>query len=53
MDLNAGNPEWRILASRMKMRDEHVVPLPRQAVDRLRLSVNGPSEIGLLSVQVA
>jgi len=35
-DLDATDPEWRIPASRMKMRDEHVVPLPRQAVDILR-----------------
>ena len=35
-DLNAENPEWRIPAGRMKMRDEHVVPLPRQAVEILR-----------------
>jgi integrase len=35
-DLTAGDPEWRIPASRMKMRDEHVVPLPRQAVEILR-----------------
>jgi integrase len=34
-DLNANDPEWRIPASRMKMRDEHVVPLPRQAVEIL------------------
>jgi integrase len=35
-DLNAEHPEWRIPASRMKMGDEHVVPLPRQAVEILR-----------------
>lgn len=28
--------EWRILAERMKMRKEHVVPLARQAVAILR-----------------
>ncbi|MFL9935556.1 tyrosine-type recombinase/integrase [Paraburkholderia sp. RL18-103-BIB-C] len=33
-DLNASI--WRIPAARMKMRKEHVVPLPRQAVEMLR-----------------
>ena len=28
-------PEWRIPAERMKMREEHIVPLSRQAVDIL------------------
>ena len=28
--------QWRIPASKMKMRDEHIVPLPSQAVDALR-----------------
>ncbi len=35
-DLNAEHPEWRIPASRMKMAEEHVVPLPRQAIAILR-----------------
>ena len=35
-NLNAAHPEWRIPASRMKMRDEHVVPLAHQAVEILR-----------------
>jgi integrase len=29
-------PEWRIPAERMKMREEHIVPLSRQSVDVLR-----------------
>jgi integrase len=28
--------EWRIPAEKMKMKDRHIVPLPRQAVDLLR-----------------
>ena len=35
-DLDCAQPEWRIPAARMKMREEHVVPLARQAVDVLR-----------------
>jgi integrase len=35
-NLNAEHSEWRIPASRMKMRDEHLVPLARQAVEILR-----------------
>lgn len=35
-DLNAEHPEWRIPASRMKMAEEHVVPLPHQALEILR-----------------
>jgi len=34
IDLDKG--EWRIPAERMKMRDPHIVPLSRQAVDVLR-----------------
>jgi len=30
------NPEWRIAAERMKMKEEHIVPLSRQAVGILR-----------------
>ncbi len=30
------NAEWRIPAARMKMREEHIVPLSRQAVELLR-----------------
>jgi integrase len=35
-DLEAKEPEWRIPAERMKMGEEHVVPLCRQAVEILR-----------------
>jgi integrase len=35
-NLGAEHPEWRIPASRMKMDEEHVVPLSRQAVAVLR-----------------
>ena len=34
-ELNLANAEWRIPAHRMKMREEHVVPLARQAIDLL------------------
>jgi integrase len=34
--LEAEHPEWRIPASRMKMAEEHVVPLPHQAIAILR-----------------
>jgi integrase len=34
IDLDAG--EWNIPATRMKMRQPHLVPLPRQAVELLR-----------------
>lgn len=34
IDLDAA--EWRIPAAKMKMRDEHIVPLPSQAVEILR-----------------
>ena len=35
-DLDAGFPEWRIPAERMKMKEQHIVPLARQAVALLR-----------------
>jgi integrase len=35
-DLEAAEPVWRIPAEKMKMRDPHVVPLARQAVELLR-----------------
>ena len=35
-DLDADQPEWRIPAERMKMREQHIVPLARQAVALLR-----------------
>jgi integrase len=31
-DLDGEEPTWRIAAERMKMREEHIVPLPSQAV---------------------
>lgn len=34
--LDNESPTWRIPAERMKMRDEHIVPLSRQSVDILR-----------------
>ncbi len=35
-DLDAKEPEWRIPAARMKMRELHIVPLSTQAVEILR-----------------
>ncbi|WP_313335250.1 phage integrase central domain-containing protein [Sphingobium yanoikuyae] len=35
-DLGGDEPLWRIPAERMKMRSEHLVPLPPQAVELLR-----------------
>jgi len=36
MNFDGEQPEWRIPAERMKMRETHIVPLPRQAVGILR-----------------
>ena len=36
INLDGQHPEWRIPATRMKMDEEHVVPLSRQAVSILR-----------------
>jgi integrase len=43
-DLDAAEPEWRIPAARMKMREQHLVPLSSQAVAILRdlQLVSGP-----------
>jgi integrase len=45
-DLDGDNAQWRVPAGRMKMRLEHIVPLPSQAVAVLRqlrpLSHNSP-----------
>jgi integrase len=43
-DLEAEQPQWRIAAERMKMREQHIVPLSRQAVAILRElhQVTGP-----------
>jgi integrase len=35
-EINFNDAEWRIPSSRMKMREEHVVPLSRQASSLLR-----------------
>jgi integrase len=35
-EFDLGAAEWRIAAARMKMREAHIVPLARQAVDLLR-----------------
>lgn len=35
-DMDGGNPMWRLSPERMKMRNEHLVPLPRQAVELYR-----------------
>ena len=35
-EFDLDHAEWRIPAARMKMRDEHIVPLSRQAVSVLR-----------------
>jgi integrase len=44
-DLDAKEPEWRIPAARMKMREQHIVPLSTQAVAILRelQPITGPS----------
>lgn len=36
-EFNLDKSEWRISAERMKKRKEHVVPLPKQAVEMLRV----------------
>jgi integrase len=35
-EINFDSAEWRIPASKMKMREEHIVPLPTQALEILR-----------------
>jgi integrase len=35
-EIDLDNGEWRIPAERMKMREQHIVPLSRQAVETLR-----------------
>lgn len=35
-DLDGANPLWRISPERMKMRFEHLIPLPPQAIDLLK-----------------
>lgn len=34
--LDGGMPEWNILGHKMKMKEPHLVPLPRQAVEILK-----------------
>lgn len=35
-EINFDKKEWRIPAERMKMRDPHIVPLPKQAIELLK-----------------
>jgi integrase len=35
-DLDGAHPQWRIPAARMKMREQHIVPLAKQIVAILR-----------------
>jgi integrase len=35
-DLDGAHPQWRIPAARMKLREQHIVPLAKQAVAILR-----------------
>ncbi len=35
-EVDLDNAEWRIPAEKMKMKDRHIIPLPKQAVDLLR-----------------
>ena len=44
-DLEASEPQWRIPEERMKMREQHIVPLSTQAVALLRelCQITGPS----------
>ena len=42
-DLDGSHPHWRIPALRMKMREQHIVPLAKQAVAILRESVEWTS----------
>jgi integrase len=51
--LDGKEPEWRIPAEKMKMRESHIVPLSRQAVALLRelLPVTGPEGLVFPSVR--
>jgi integrase len=44
-DLEVKEPEWRIPAARMKMKEQHIMPLSRQAVTILRelQPITGPN----------
>lgn len=54
-DLDGSHPQWRIPASRMKMREQHIVPLAKQAVAILRElhPLTGPSGYVFPSVRNA
>ncbi len=43
-DMEGGNPMWRILPKRMKMRSEHLVPPPRQATDKSMTAQTMPTK---------
>ncbi|MFM0160666.1 tyrosine-type recombinase/integrase [Paraburkholderia sediminicola] len=52
-EIDEGAREWRIPAERMKMRDPHIVPLPRQALEVLGelRKLNGAQKYVFYSVQ--
>jgi integrase len=54
-EFDLDNAEWRIPAERMKMREQHIVPLARQAVELLRelKSISGRSHYVFPSLRSA
>ncbi|KIS56227.1 phage integrase family protein [Burkholderia thailandensis Phuket 4W-1] len=52
-EINVDAAEWRVPADRMKMRDPHIVPLSRQAIDVLTQlrAINGEQRFVFYSVQ--
>jgi integrase len=54
-DLDGAHPQWRIPASRMKMKEQHIVPLAKQAVAILRelYPLTGPNGYVFPSVRNA
>ncbi len=52
-EINVDVAEWRVPADRMKMRDPHIVPLSRQAIDVLTQlrAINGEQRFVFYSVQ--
>lgn len=52
-EIDIGAAEWRVPAERMKMRDPHIVPLSRQALDVLAQlrEINGQQRFVFYSVQ--
>lgn len=52
-EIDVGAEEWRVPAERMKMRDPHIVPLSRQALDVLAQlrEINGQQRFVFYSVQ--